>query len=467
MRPVVTAAQMRDADERAVREVSKATLVERAGLAAAIAAVRLLARVYAARVAVLCGPGSNGADGRVCARHLEDRGADVRLFDATEPIPAILGADLVVDAAFGTGLSRPWDAPVVSDGTAILAVDLPSGVDPDTGVASGRSLRATRTVAMGSLKRGHLLADGAVLSGAVEVAGLGITVEDPSAAQIEDDDLDLLVPLARDEHKWRRGVVVLAGSAGMLGAAGLSSEGALSVQAGMVLVCTPDVPRRREGPWGTEVVRLAASTPEVPAIVGAALERARALVAGPGLGRAMRTQRALHEVLRATREPVVLDADALHLVDAPMLLARQQRGGSPVVLTPHDGEYAALLGRPPGSDRFAAAHDAAARTGCTVLLKGPTTVVASPATPDGLPGMLAVTSGTPDLATPGSGDVLSGMVGGLLARGLTAHLAAALAAHVHGLAGARLGAACRASALPGTVADLLAAHARSVGARAC
>jgi hydroxyethylthiazole kinase-like uncharacterized protein yjeF len=226
----------------------------------------------------------------------------------------------------------------------------------------------------------------------------------------------------------------------------------------MVLLCAPDVPRRRDGPWPREVVRLAASATETEKVVVDALERARALVLGPGLGRSARLQRTVLDVLRATREPAVVDADALHLVDAEYLRARQERGGSPIVLTPHDGEYAALLGTPPGADRIDAAVRAARRTGCTVLLKGPTTVVASPTPPPGVPGVLAVTAGTPDLATPGSGDVLSGVIGALLARGLPAHLAAALAAHVHGRAGAALGAACRASALPDAVASVLAAR---------
>ena len=458
MRPVLTAAEMRAADQEAMLTVSHEALVERAGLAAAICATRMLPRVYGARVAVLCGPGSNGADGRVAARHLAARGASVRIVDAASPPERIDGAALVVDAAFGTGLSRRWDAPVLAAGTVVLAVDLPSGVDPDTGVAAGESLCARRTVAMGALKRGHVLGDGASLCGTVEVATLSIRVEDPAVAVVEDGDIDLVPRLHRDEHKWRRALVVLAGSPGMLGAAGLSCDGALSVQAGMVLLCAPDVPRRREGPWGEEVVRLAASAQDAPKVVIDAMERARAIVIGPGLGRTVRLERAVAEILRATREPVLLDADALHLVDPDQLRARQERGGSPVVLTPHDGEYTALLGAPPGPDRIEAALRAVQRTGCTVLLKGATTVVASPVAPLGVPLTLVVTSGTPDLATPGSGDVLSGVIGGLLARGLPAHLAAAIGAHIHGRAGASLGASCRARALPAAVSAILGAR---------
>ena len=464
MRPVVTAAEMRAADEAALRTVSHEVLVERAGLAVAIAAVRLVPRVYGSPVAVLCGPGSNGADGRVAARHLSERGADVRVLEATAPPRRLDGVALVVDAAFGTGLSRRWEAPAVDAGAPVVAVDVPSGVDPDTGVVTGDALRATRTVAMGALKRGHLLADGAILSGDVVVAPIGIEVLDAACALIEDDDLEAIPPLARDEHKWRRAVVVVAGSPGMLGAPALACDGALAVQAGMVLLCVPDVPRRREGPWPREVVRLPASAQDAEKVVVDALDRARALVIGPGLGRSARLQRMVHDVLRVTREPAVVDADALHLVDADLLLARQQRGGSPLVLTPHDGEYAALFGAPPGTDRFAAAERAAARTGCTVLLKGPTTVVASATPPPGMPGVLAVTSGTPDLATPGSGDVLSGVIGGLLARGVPAHLAAALGAHVHGLAGAALGSSCRATALPGAITSVLASRTLRRGA---
>lgn len=458
MKPLVTADEMRAADAEAMRHVSRDTLIERAGLAVALAATRLLPRVYGSSIAVLCGPGANGADGRVAARLLESRGASVRVHDALAAPAGLDGVDLVIDAAFGTGLSRTWDAPEVPESVPVLAVDVPSGVDPDTGVASGRSLRATRTVAMGSLKRGHVLADGVVLSGDVEVATLGIEVRDPQVGLVGDVDVDLVTPLGRDEHKWRRALVVVAGSPGMLGAPALVCEGAIAVQAGMILLGIPDVPRRQDGPWPVEVVRLAASTTDLAKVVSDALDRARALVVGPGLGRSSRLAEAVHEVLRATREPVVLDADALHLVDCELLLARQSRGGSPVVLTPHDGEFAALFGSPPGSNRIAAAQRAAQQTGCTVLLKGPTTVVATPTTTPGAPGTLVVTSGTPDLATPGSGDVLSGVIGGLLARGLSAHLAAAIGAHLHGLGGASLGARCHASAIPDAIAAALAAR---------
>jgi ADP-dependent NAD(P)H-hydrate dehydratase / NAD(P)H-hydrate epimerase len=464
VKPVVTAAEMRAADEAALRAVSHEVLVERAGLAVAIAAVRMIPHVYGSPVAVVCGPGSNGADGRVAARHLSERGADVRVLEATAVPPRLDGVSLVVDAAFGTGLSRRWEAPEVDPAVPVLAVDVPSGVDPDTGLVSGDALRATRTVAMGALKRGHLLADGAILSGDVVVAPIGIEVFDAACALIEDDDLEAIPPLGRDEHKWRRAVVVVAGSPGMLGAPALACDGALSVQAGMVLLCVPDVPRRREGPWPREVVRLSASVQDTEKVVVDALDRARALVIGPGLGRSARLQRMVHDVLRATREPAVVDADALHLIDADLLLARQQRGGSPLVLTPHDGEYAALFGAPPGTDRFAAAERAAARTGCTVLLKGPTTVIASATPPPGMPAVLAVISGTPDLATPGSGDVLSGVIGGMLARGVPAHLAAALGAHVHGLAGASLGSSCRATALPEAITSVLASRTLRRGA---
>jgi NAD(P)H-hydrate epimerase len=311
---------------------------------------------------------------------------------------------------------------------------------------------------MGAIKRGHVLADGALLSGHVEVATLGIPVMDPTVAQVDDDDLDQLPALGRDEHKWRRAVVVLAGSPGMLGAASLCCDGAFGVQAGMVLLCVPDLPRRREVAHAQEAVRLHASSAEAAGVVTGALGRARALLCGPGLTVTPRLERALAEILRVTREPVVLDADALHLVAADELRERQARGGSPVVLTPHDGEYAAMFGAPPGADRITAVQRAAERTGCVVLLKGPTTVVSTPTPPPGMPATLVVTAGTPDLATPGSGDVLGGMVAGLLARGVPALLAAALAAHLHGRAGAALGARCRAGALGGAVAAILEAR---------
>ena len=454
MRPVLTAAEQRAADRAAMRTATHETLVERAGLATSIAAADLLPRVYGARVAVLCGPGSNGEDGRVAARLLGGRGAACAVVEVASA-PALLdGVDLVVDAAFGTGLSRPWDAPVVPDEIPVLAVDLPSGVDPDTGVAGGRAIEATASVAMGSLKRGHVLADGAALSGELVVAPLGIEPEEVSCALIEDDDLDAVAPLGRDEHKWRRALLVVGGAPGMVGAPGLACDGALAAQAGMVLCCVPGAGGDVDGHLPREVVRVVAAEDEVVDAILARIDRTRATVLGPGLGRGPTAARTVAALVARAPTPLVLDADALHLVDAAALRARDARLGS-VVLTPHDGEYEALCGVPPGSDRFAAASRLAAETGCTVLLKGPTTAVASAAPPDGVPATLAVTAGTPDLATPGTGDVLAGVVGALLARGIPAHLAAALAAHLHGRAGGALGARCRAGALPGAIAALL------------
>jgi ADP-dependent NAD(P)H-hydrate dehydratase / NAD(P)H-hydrate epimerase len=458
MKPVLTAAEMRTADDVAVRADGHDTLVERAGFATAIAAVRTLPTVYGARVAVLCGPGSNGEDGRVAARLLTARGATVAVHDATRPPSRIDGADLVIDAAFGTGLSRPWDAPEVG-ATPVLAVDIASGVDPDTGHAGGRSLRAVRTVAMQSLKRGHVQGDGASLSGTIDVADLGIDVGAHDVALVEDVDLARIPPLSRNDHKWRRAVVVLAGAPGMLGAPALACGGALCAQAGMILLCTPGVAREQDGPWPDEVVRVIAGADDLVKVVLGTLARARALVVGPGLGRSTDLAAALGEILAAVDVPVVLDADALHLVHADQLRSRQDGGGSPVILTPHDGEYEALLGAPPGEDRIAAAQQAAERVGCTVLVKGSTTVVASPRATQPALSTLVVMSGSPDLATPGSGDVLSGVVGALLARGLDPPLAAALGAHVHGRAGAALGAACRASALPAAISTVLAGRA--------
>lgn len=443
---------MRAADEVAVRAVGHDTLVERAGLAAALAAVAMLPRVYGARVAVLCGPGDNGADGTVCARHLAARGASVRVVDATDPPARLDGVDLVVDAAFGTGLSRPFTAPETS--APVLALDVPSGVDPDTGAAAGRVMPAVRTVAMAALKRGHVQGPGATLSGVVAVADLGIAVDAPSVALVDEADLDGLPALGRDEHKWRRAVVVVAGSPSMRGAPALVCGGALAAQAGMVQLHVPGLDEAATGPWPTEVVRVGDVDPG-PQGLGP-LGRAHAVVVGPGVGRSEDAARCVTSVLDNARVPLVLDADALHLVTVEQLAARQARGAAPVVLTPHDGEYAALLGAAPGPDRILAAERAAARTGCTVLLKGPTTVVAAPSGHDDGPRTLVVTAGGPELATPGSGDVLAGVLGALLARGVAPLLAAALAAHVHGLAGAALGARCRAGMLADAIADRLA-----------
>ncbi|MGO9458477.1 MAG: NAD(P)H-hydrate dehydratase [Acidimicrobiales bacterium] len=431
MRPVATVAEVRAADASALAQVSQATLVSRAGTAVALSSLRLLGSGYGHRVVVVAGKGNNGADGRVAASILRRRGARVTMVDAGSAPDRLPRCDLVLDAAYGTGFRGSYEAPRVPTGAAVLAVDVPSGIDGDTGEAGGRPMAADRTVTFAALKPGLLQGDGARLAGEVEVADIGVPVEGTGIGLVEDADVPALVPRrARESHKWASAVAVVAGSPGMEGAAALAAGGASHTGAGMVRLAVPgSAEAAAAGIWPVEAVRLPLPAEGWADEVLAALDRCRALVVGPGLGRAEHTATEIRKLVGRSPVPVVADADALYALEGS---AVDVVGGRPVVLTPHDGEYARLAGERPGPDRVAAARRLAARTGAVVLLKGSLTAVGAP---QGR--VLLAAAGSPRLATAGTGDVLSGMVGALLARGVPPAEAAALGAHVHGRASAR------------------------------
>jgi len=442
VRPVTTVAEARGADAAAIAGgISQSVLVARAGTAVALGAMRLLTTAYGRRVVVVAGKGNNGADGRVAASWLGRRGARVRVLDAgARRLPA---CDLVIDAAYGTGFSGSYEAPAPPDGSRVLAVDLPSGVDGDTGAASGRPMAAAATVTFAALKPGLLQGDGARLCGRVSVADIGIAVGPSGIALVDDDDVANLLPRrAPETHKWASAVCVVAGSPGMEGAAALSAQGASHAGAGMVRLGVPGAEApdgaMEPGPWPLEAVRLVLGPDEWAGDVLAVLERCRALVVGPGLGRAEWTRAQVRRLVAESPVPVVADADALFaLGDAASAREVVTARDRPVVLTPHDGEYQRMAGAAPGPDRVSAARDLAGRTGAVVLLKGSLTAVAAPRPGGGGspgPGVLLAAAGSSRLATAGTGDVLSGVIGAFLARGAPALVGAGLAAHVHGRA---------------------------------
>jgi NAD(P)H-hydrate epimerase len=424
---------MRAADAAALAHVSHETLVGRAGTAVAHEALALLGGAYGRRVVVVAGKGSNGADGRVAAAVLARRGARVRVLDAAVAPAQLPPCDLVIDGAFGTGFAGTYDAPQPPAGTATLAIDIPSGVDADSGEVSGDAVHATRTVTFAALKPGLLQADGPGSSGEVVVADIGIGFPTPGALLVEDADVVALVPRrARQSNKWTHAVGIAAGSPGMEGAAVLCARGAMAAGAGMLRLGSPGDPAAA---WPPEAVRV-----HLPAEgwAGAFLDattKCAAVVIGPGLGTDAASADEVRAVVAAAAVPVVVDASALTaLGDAAATRTLLEKRTAPTILTPHDGEYARLAGAAPGRDRLAAARALAASTGAVVLLKGPLTAVAAPS--GAAPDVLLAAAGGPALATAGSGDVLSGVIGAFCARGLGAQEAAALAAHVHGRAAA-------------------------------
>ncbi|MEV8511172.1 NAD(P)H-hydrate dehydratase [Dactylosporangium sp. NPDC051484] len=450
MRAAWRVAQVRAAEESLMRTLPGGALMQRAAAGLARRCADTLPRVYGSRVLLLVGPGNNGGDALYAGARLARRGAHVAamLLDPERAHRGGLDAlreaggvtvdrprgrvDLVVDGILGIGgrggLREPAAATVaeISDvlhDTPVIAVDVPSGVDADTGAVTGMAIHADITVTFGVLKPGLMVGAGAVHSGIVELVDIGL-------GGYLDGDPALFVPDATDiaacwprpganDNKYSRGVVGLAtGSAKYPGAAVLSVGGALAGPAGLV----------RYAGAAADAVRLH-HPPVIASERVADAGRVQAWVCGSGLGTDERAYGELRAVLGAP-VPVVLDADALTLLaDARMSDWLRERD-APTVVTPHDGEFQRLAGGAPGDDRVAAATGLAARIGAVVLLKGDRTIIA---TPDGR--VFVNPTGTAALATGGTGDILSGLLGSLLAGGVQAEHAALAAAYAHGLAG--------------------------------
>ncbi len=327
MQPVLTRDEMRAADAAALTRVSHETLVGRAGTAVAHAALRMMGGAYGKQVVVIAGKGSNGADGLVAAAYLESRGARVTVIGATEAPAALPSCDLVIDGAYGTGFHGAYDAPQAPPGTPVLAIDVPSGLDADTGAASGAATRATRTVTFAALKPGLLQGDGPVHCGAVEVADIGIDAGASRAAVMEDADVAALVPArARGSNKWTTALGIAAGSVGMEGSAILCTRGALATGAGMIRLGSPGDP---SGGWPVEAVRMSLPSTGWATSFTAATEKCQALVIGPGLGTGDGTKQEIRAVIAAATVPLVLDADGLtalgHVTSARDLLGTPHR----------------------------------------------------------------------------------------------------------------------------------------------
>jgi hydroxyethylthiazole kinase-like uncharacterized protein yjeF len=424
-------------------------LMQRAAAGLAAACADLLGRVYGSRVVLLVGSGDNGGDALYAGARLARRGAGVTAVllapDRAHPgglvalrraggsvaqpgtvEELIERADLVVDGIVGIGGKgglRPDAARLAAlageSRAAVVAVDLPSGVEADTGEVLGPAVRADLTVTFGTHKPALLIDPAREYAGSVRFVDIGLALPEESELEaLQHADVAALLPLPQAESdKYRRGVVgIAAGSARYPGAAVLAVAGALRGGAGAV---------RYVGPAGSAVISRFPETlvsERGPAKAG----RVQAWVVGPGAGDDAAT---VAEVLEA-EVPVLVDADGLRLADRDAVRGR----GAPTLMTPHAGEAAALLGvsrEEVEGSRLTAARELAARYGATVLLKGSTTLVADPG---GGPVRVNAT-GTPWLATAGSGDVLSGLSGSLLAAGLSTRDAGSVAAYLHGLAG--------------------------------
>lgn len=432
MRYVATVAETRAADESAAARVGEATLVARASFGVAVECARLLGAVYGARVCVLAGSGHNAADALDAGQQLRRWGATVVVVRSSERagdelwaaaarglpvVPAVPPCDLVIDGMTGVGFSGELHGRAATltgelANALVVAVDVPSGVDADTGAAPGAAVRAAVTVTFDRLKVGHAVGGGAELAGAVVVVpvGLDFPASLPTAVLDADDVAPLVATPGARSDKYARGVVgVVAGSERYPGAAVLCTGGAVRAGAGYV---------RYEG-HAVEAVRAAWPT----VVVGEG--RVDAYVCGSGAPSDDEVRRVV-----ASDVAAVLDAGALSL-GADALRGRT----APTLITPHAGEFERLTGVDPANDPLGAARRAAADLGVHVLLKGRHTVVAAP---DGR--ALVNPTGSTWLSTAGTGDVLAGAAGALLAAAVKRGdadvlLVGAAAAFLHGLAG--------------------------------
>jgi NAD(P)H-hydrate epimerase len=424
--PIVTPEEMNAIDRAAPEPVEE--LINRAGGAVARAAIELLGGAYGRRVVVLVGKGNNGNDGRNAAARLKAQGVHVTVCEVEDAPDVLPDCDLVIDAAFGTGFRGEWDAPIPPAGCLVLAVDIPSGINGLNGSSAGAVLEADATITFAALKPGNVFGDGLAYSGELTVADIGLDTRAARAHLVGAAVVASWIPdPASDAHKWQRAVWVVAGSPGMGGAAALCSGAAARTGAGYVRVSTPggaatDLP--------IEIVRTDLPPETWAGEVIADLARFDALVIGNGLGIADATKEQIRQVIAAATGrgvPVVVDADGLTALGTEV----SRFVSETAVLTPHDGEFARLMGRVPGDDRIFDARALAADSGAVVLLKGRSTVVAAP---DGE--ALVSIAGDQRLATAGTGDVLAGIIGALLACGVEPLRAAAGGAFLHGRAGA-------------------------------
>lgn len=432
-RPILTAAEMRASEDAVIAAgTSVETLMERAGEGVAEAAWRFAG---VPPTLIVCGPGNNGGDGYVAARVLSQRGIHVRVAATGEPrtdaaraaragwngpvedFATTRPAPLLIDALFGTGLKRPLDSPIPDTLMSLakaarlrIAVDLPSGVATDDGAVLSPVPDFDLTVALGSLKPAHRLQPAARHCGRVAVVDIGLGASPQGLTEI---DRPRLLPPGPADHKYSRGFVAVVSGA-MGGAALLAANAAQRAGAGYVMLVGG------AGAGGPHAL-VRSLLPEAAALSD---PRIGAIVVGPGLGRDDAAGARLETALAAGR-PIVIDADGLTLLPG-VGLRRLSHHAEPTILTPHEGEFVRLFGSLPGSkiDRVRAA---AIQSGAVVLLKGADTVVAAP------DGRAAVAPPSPSwLASAGTGDVLAGIVGAMLARGLDAFESAQAALWLHG-----------------------------------
>jgi len=498
------AEQMRQIDRTAIDDIGipGSVLMENAGRQTVCRLCRYFGEVKGKKIAVFAGPGNNGGDGFVVARHLQQLGAQVRVFplvgtdrikgDAAVhfriisklhiPVHFLLGPDdlqgldpdsfdLIIDALFGTGLQRQIEghyARVIERinraSCPVVAVDMPSGLDSDTGAICGVAVKADLTVTFGVAKPGHFVFPGREMVGELEVVDIGIPSQVVAEAGLTCEVLDresvaqFVVRRPANSHKGTYGhLLVVAGSTGKSGAAILSCQGALRAGAGLVSLCAARALNAIFASALHEAMTIpvtggddGAPSSRDAELIFAAMEGKQAAVAGPGLGTAAETAELVKRIYQQAEIPLLVDADALNILAADKgSLSRASKAAR--ILTPHPGEMARLTGKSSlfiQQNRLEEARQFAGQHNVYLVLKGAGTIVAAP------DGTLAVNaSGNPGMAAGGMGDVLSGIIGGLLVQGLDPWAACCLGVYVHGLAADRLAEKGPCGYLAGEVAE--------------
>jgi hydroxyethylthiazole kinase-like uncharacterized protein yjeF len=419
LEPLYTAEEMKAAEQG--HDVEQ--LMERAGRGLADVVLQQFGHVH--RITAVCGAGHNGGDARIAARLLEDEGRDVRLVDVKpEDEEKELGSpELVLDGIFGTGFSgepRAAAARLIEQintlEAEVVAVDVPSGVEASTGEVAGAAIDASCTVTFHGEKVGLYVAPGSLRAGRIELVDIGLGDRETAHARVSGEIVRRVPRRTRPGNKYKSGSVLVAGGEpGMTGAVCLAAEAAFRADAGYVCVCAP-----KESLPVIET-RLLEAVKRPLDEVFEATDRAGALALGPGLGRSDERRELVRRLLEQTSLPAVVDADALFGLE-PV----ERSAGT--VLTPHSGELARLLDVESSwvdAHRLEAARRAVEQYGCVVLLKGSDTIVAAPGS------RTLVSSGSVRLATAGTGDVLTGIIGAFLSKGMEPQLAAAAAARAH------------------------------------
>ena len=417
MIPVVTPSEMKRIDEASSEPLD--VLIQRAGSAVAWEARKLLNGTYGKRVVVLAGKGNNGDDGRVAASYLRKWGVKSIEYspkDAPNDLPT---CDLVIDAAYGTGIRGEYVAPRTN--AQVIAVDIPSGINGLTGERLGSPMNAAKTITFQALKPGHLIPPGSDFAGEIAVADIGLDVSCAKIFQLEDSDISQFLPhRSTGAHKWESACWVIGGSLGMEGALSLSAGAAQRSGAGYVRVSTPGTLAK----GSIESVSHYLPEESWDHCLATDIHRFSSVVLGPGISVTSSNIEAIQRAVSSSPIPIVIDGGAIAAIgNNHQLLASRN---ADTILTPHDREFEDLMGFRPGPKRLEDALRAAELTKSIVLLKGPMTVIASP---EGH--CLVVANGDQRLATAGTGDVLAGIIGAMVGQGVPSMQAAAIGAWIH------------------------------------